>query len=337
MIRIPSAIDIHVHVREPGHEYKETYMTAMKSAISGGITTICAMPNTDPSLKTEDDYNLVNNIAKKANKITGCKYFLYQIATNDINIDPLKHENICGLKMYLNCTTGNMLLKNRRIIEHYFKCGTYKIIMCHAEIDILPMILHFSDKYKQRTHICHVARKSEIELIKKSKLTNNKLTCEVAPHHLILKKSESMDKIYAVKPELQSDEDIKALWNNMNIIDCIATDHAPHLYSEKTKKITYGYPGLETMLPLMFMQVKLGKLTLDELIDKIHYGPKRVLDLPKKYGENDYLILKSHPKEAETTLYKKNKYTKADWSPFENIQIVDIINDVFINNEKIIF
>jgi len=324
-IIIPPLIDIHVHVREPGDEHKETYESCFEAAYKSGVTTICAMPNTSPSLTDETSYQLINIAAQKAAakydnpKMT---YYLYQAATHPPT-PILNHDNICGLKMYLNCTTGTLLIKDPATIEHYFKdpATKSKPIMCHAEIDILPTILHLSQKYRQRTHICHVARKSELNLIRAAKLTNPLLTCEVAPHHLLLTKPKTAKHMYNVKPALQTTTDIEALWHglNNNTIDCIATDHAPHLKEEKETLGSFGFTGLETLLPIMLEQIKNNRLTIERLVELTHTNPLKILNLsPTTQPSITHDILIKNPNFLGTISlnYCGNKYSKSKWSPF---------------------
>ena len=325
-VAIPSLIDLHVHVREPGHEHKETYKTCFQAAVATGITTICAMPNTSPELTDEKSYQLINSIAQKAAKAYALanptnpkvNYFLYQAATHPPT-PILNHKNICGLKMYLNCTTGNLLIKDPATIEHYFKIPETKNrpIMCHAEIDILPTILQLSAKYKQRTHICHVARKSEMELIAVAKKTNDLLTCEVSPHHLLL--TLSSDPLFNVKPNLQTSTDIKTLWEHLpTTIDCIATDHAPHLYEEKQTLGSFGFTGLETLLPVMLQQVKEKRLTLERLVELTYTNPLKLLSPSSthSYPHSTITIKNPHHPETESVKYKGNTHSKSKWSPF---------------------
>ncbi len=221
--------------------------------------------------------------------------------------------------MYLNCTTGNLLIKDPTTIEHYFKIPETKKrpIMCHAEIDILPTVLLLSAKYKQRTHICHIARKSEMKLVAIAKQTNKLLTCEVSPHHLLLTKQLSQpNPLFNVKPNLQTPTDIATLWKHLpSTIDCIATDHAPHLYKEKETLGSFGFTGIETLLPIMLQQVKEGRLTLERLVELTYTNPLKLL--PASPTIHPTLTIKNpyHP-ETETVKYKKNVHSKSKWSPF---------------------
>lgn len=342
-VQIPPLIDIHVHVREPGHEYKETYETCFAAAYNSGITTICAMPNTSPELTDEESYTIVNTAAQKAAvkysspSAPKMNYYLYQAATHPPT-PILPHSNIIGLKMYLNCTTGNLLIKDPTTIEHYFKIPETKSrpIMCHAEIDILPTILELSQKYKQRTHICHVARKSELELIRSAKLTNSLLTCEVAPHHLLLTTPSIPDSIFNVKPNLQTTSDLEALWEGIDdrTIDMIATDHAPHTIDEKMKG-AFGFTGLETLLPTLLNQVKLNKLTLDRLVELTHIEPMKILAhvVPSPEITHDLIVKNPHHPETISSLYTNNIHSKAKWSPFIGHDVIPTPVIKFVKRE----
>ena len=150
-------------------------------------------------------------------------------------------------------------------------------------IDFWLIIPELNDR---ALHICHVARREEIEVIKAAKLKGMKITCEVSPHHLFLTK-EDLNRIGnakgQVRPVLVSKDDQAALWENLDFIDSIATDHAPHTIEEKNStKPPPGFPGLETMLPLMLTAVNEGRLTLQQLEEKMCHNPRRIFNLPEQ-------------------------------------------------------
>lgn len=139
-------------------------------------------------------------------------------------------------------------------------------------------------------HVCHVARKEEIEVIRAAKLKGLKVTCEVCPHHLFLTEEDAARMGHAgqVRPHLVTAEDRAALWDNMDVIDCFATDHAPHSVEEKNAEgAPPGFPGLETMLPLMLTAVNEGRLTLDDLRLRMHDNQRRIFNLPEQ--EDTYI------------------------------------------------
>ena len=136
--------------------------------------------------------------------------------------------------------------------------------------------------FKKRVHICHISRKEEIEIIRDAKENGLDVTCEVTPHHLFMSQ-EIVDNLpesfRTVKPPLNREEDRKALWDNIDIIDCFATDHAPHLKEEKQSCGCPGFTGLETALPLLLNAVNEGRLTIQDIVDKYHHNPKKILRL----------------------------------------------------------
>ena len=204
--------------------------------------------------------------------------------------------------MYLNNTYGPLLLKNTSDWAKHLqqwpnaRPSQERPICVHAESQTLPAILHLANIYQKRIHVCHVARRSEIEIIRISKQCGMDITCEVSPHHLFLSETD-LGKLHScgtVKPPLMTLDDQQALWENMDVIDCFATDHAPHTRQEKEsgesgKSPPPGFPGLETALPLLLTAVKEGRLTIADIIQKYHTNPKRIFQLNIPEDEETYL------------------------------------------------
>ncbi len=200
-----------------------------------------------------------------------------------------------------------------------------------------------AEMFNRRLHVCHVSTKDEIELIKLAKSRNVKLTCEVCPHHLFLSKEAlnadgccSNEGRSEVRPRLATVEDQEALWQNLDVIDCFATDHgsfllclyffvfigylrlcftlcaAPHTLEEKdSEKPPPGFPGLETMLPLLLTAVHQGRLTMEQLVQKLHYNPKEIFNLPEQHKTFVEVDL-----DQEWTIPSAMTYSKAQWTPF---------------------
>ncbi|THD24479.1 Carbamoyl-phosphate synthase large chain [Fasciola hepatica] len=290
---LPGLVDIHVHTRDPGHEYKEDWSTATVSALAGGVVTVFAMPNTDPAVVDETSLHLA---AERAATRAYCDYGLYVGATadNPTSVVQLSRHAI-GLKMYLNETFTTLSLAGRMDVwrKHFESWPANRPICCHAEGETIAAVLLLAELTNRAVHICHVSRKSEIELIRDAKARGLKVTCEVCPHHLFLT-LDDMPKEGGwaeVRPRLGTREDIEALWANLNTIDCFATDHAPHLASEKArdKNAPPGFPGLETMLPLLLTAMCEGRLTLVDLIERLHVNPLRIFGLAAYGDANDAL------------------------------------------------
>ena len=331
-IKLPMLIDMHVHVREPGGEQKETWDTCSKAALKGGNGLICAMPNTNPCCTTEDVYNLVNSLAKSKSV---CDYMIFFGADGE-NYKDLEKMNpkVCAIKFYLNETYSTLKINNISVLRQYFIHCPDDMLMCfHAEVEMVGVVLYLASIYKKRVHICHISRKEEVEMIKDAKANGLNVTCEVTPHHLFLNDENVIDldpNFRTVKPILNTDEDKKALWDNLDIIDCFATDHAPHLKTEKKSCGCPGFTGLETALPLLLNAVNENRLTIKDIIDKYHHNPKKILGLNENYGQDSFIEINL---DKEYTIRDEDLITKAGWSPFNNFKVKGCLERFIYKNE----
>ena len=346
VVRIPGLIDVHVHVREPGDEYKEDWESCSKAAIAGGITTIFAMPNTNPAIIDEKSLELVE---KMSHEKSYCDYGLYLGASssNTQTVSKLSDRSV-GLKMYLNNTYGPLLLENvLDWSEHIKNWPSNRVICAHAESTTLAAILHIANIHNRHIHICHVSSKEEITIIRESKKNGQNVTCEVAPHHLFLNKTNLNSHLRAVKPPLGHNEDVNALWENLEYIDCFATDHAPHTLKDKygsecadkdcspdeckdCSKRCPGFGGLETALPLLLTAVKERRLTLDDIILRYHTNPKNIFGIPD--DPNTYIEVDMDDKFISPS---RPKYSKCDWSPFNGRELYGSIKRVVIRGKLV--
>ena len=331
-VRIPGLIDVHVHVREPGETYKEDWETCTNAALAGGITMICAMPNTNPPLCDNESYELTEHLASTKAK---CDYALFAGASsnNCSTINELA-DKCAGLKMYLNNTHGPLLLHNTLDwMEHLRNWNHPTHPVCvHAEGQTLAAILHVAWSCKRRLHVCHVARKEEIIMVKRAKELGMNVTCEVAPHHLFMVQTDALEPMDQVKPPLQHMEDQQALWDNLDIIDCFATDHAPHTRPDKIDKGCPGFPGLETALPLLLTEVNKvnARLTLDDIVQRYHTNPKRIFGLPDQpdtFVEIDMNCRHVIPKDGG--------FSKANWTPFAGRECVGAVKRVVMRGKTV--
>ena len=275
IITLPGLIDPHVHVREPGATHKEDWQTATQAALADGFTAILAMPNTQPPITDEATLTMaLDAAASKAH----CDYAQYvgagpENAATAAALAP----RVAGLKLYLDQTYGPLRLDDMTLwMEHFAAWPAAAPIVVHAESRSLAAVMMMAKLYQRPIHIAHVARKEEIVLIAAAKEKGWPVTCEVTPHHLFLRAGSGLSGGRAeVRPSLVSDEDVQALWQRMEYIDCFATDHAPHPLSEKARAENPppGFPGLETALPLLLTAVHQGRLTLDDVISRCATAP----------------------------------------------------------------
>jgi len=331
IVRLPGLIDTHVHLREPGAVHKEDLSTGTAAALAGGVTMVCPMPNTNPSIVDESTLSLVKDLAR--NKAY-CDYAIMIGASKD-NFDkiPGLSSQVAGLKMYLNDTFTTLRMDSVSDWLKHFEHWPRNAPLCvHAEGRTTAAAILLASLQDRPLHVCHVARREEIEVIKAAKAKGLPITCEVCPHHLFLTE-EDVEKLgenkAQVRPILVSKDDQQALWDNIDIIDCIATDHAPHTLAEKTSnKPPPGFPGLETMLPLMLTAVNEGRLTLEDLEQKMHHNQKKIFGLPDQ--PDTYIEIDM---DQEWTIPAKPLHSKAGWTPFAGMKVKGALRRVILRGE----
>uniref|UniRef100_A0A3Q4BKN8 Multifunctional protein CAD n=1 Tax=Mola mola TaxID=94237 RepID=A0A3Q4BKN8_MOLML len=331
LVRLPGLIDVHVHLREPGATHKEDFSSGTAAALAGGVTMVCAMPNTSPAITDPNSLALFQKLAKAGCR---CDYALYLGAASDnAAILPSIASQAAGLKMYLNDTYSTLKMDNVSLwMEHFEKWPKQKPIVAHAEKQTVAAILMVAQLYQRPVHICHVAKKEEILIIQAAKQKGIQVTCEVAPHHLFLCEDNVVEiggRRAQVRPMLGSRKDMEALWENLDIIDCFATDHAPHAVEEKNAdNPPPGYPGLETMLPLLLTAVSDGRLTLEDIVKRLYDNPRRIFNLPVQ--ENTYVEVDL---EQEWVIPQAMQFTKSKWTPFQGLKVKGKVRRVVLRGE----
>lgn len=331
IIKLPGFIDVHVHVREPGATHKEDFSSCTAAALAGGVTMICAMPNTNPPVVDRTAYDYTSALARVSAR---CDYALY-IGASSTNCDSASElaPNAAALKMYLNATFTTLQLDDMTVWQRHLQNWPKKMVVCaHAEREKTAAVILMASLLDRPVHICHVARKEEILIIKAAKERGLKVTCEVCPHHLFLSTSD-IDRIgkgrAEVRPVLCSPEDQSELWKNIDIIDVFATDHAPHTVEEKDlANPPPGYPGIETVLPLLLNAVNKGRLTMEDLINKFHRNPRKIFNLPEQ--PNTYVEVDL---DYEWTIPEAMEFTKSKWTPFAGMQVCGAIHRVTLRGE----
>lgn len=313
-IVVPGLIDMHVHLREPGFEYKETIKTGCLSAAAGGFTAICSMPNTNP---VNDNRQVTEYILKQAEKADSIR--VYPVAA----ISPgLKGNGICeygdlkGAGAVAISDDGNPVMNGqvmRRALEYakgfnlpvISHCEDLNLsgsgvinegstatrmglagIPCAAETVMVMRDIELCRLTKGKLHIAHVSTKESVAAIRDAKKRGILVTAETAPHYFMLtqKAVESYNTCAKMNPPLRSDEDRRAIIEGLadGTIDVIATDHAPHSSIEKEIEFDMaanGIVGLETSLSLSLTLVEKKILSVTELIKKMSTNPARILGL----------------------------------------------------------
>ncbi len=315
-LKLPGLVDVHVHLREPGGTQKEDFETGTRAAIAGGYTQILDMPNNIPPA---DDLKTLEEKMRLAKGRIWCDLgFNFGATANSTVYFKKVAKKTFGLKVYMNQTTGGLLVDKEKDRDLIFKSWQSQLpIMVHAEGETVEVAIRLAKKYKKRLHVCHIAF-DQLKSIQKARKEGLKISCEICPHHLFLNKDDlkRLGPLGIMKPPLASKRDQQRLWENLDKIDIISTDHAPHTLEEKNDQSSakFGVPGLETTLPLMLSAVSKGLLTIERLIEMTSTSPRKIFHLPSQ--PNTHILV--DPSKAYKISSKK-LFTKCGWTPFGNL------------------
>jgi len=333
-IKLPGLIDPHVHLREPGSTHKEDFETGTMAAIAGGFTTILDMPNNpEPTISPG---SLQRKITLAGNRVYCDIGFHFGATAKGIEYFEQVNDQVFGLKVYMNHTTGTLLMENKEELNSVFAAWPReKPIIVHAEGGTLATAIALARLNDKRLHVAHVATKEDIEMIRAAKEEGLQVTCEVTPHHLFLteKDVQTLGPLGLMKPSLKTEVDRLALWKNLKlgVVDMIATDHAPHTREEKlSEKPPFGVPGLETSLPLLLTAVAEGKLTLDQVVNLTSTNPRKIFgirELSETFTEVDL--------KESYVIDTKNLKTKCAWTPFEGRRVTGKILRVVLRGRTV--
>ncbi|MSQ39123.1 MAG: dihydroorotase [Chitinophagaceae bacterium] len=310
---LPGVIDDQVHFREPGLTHKANIYSEAKAAIAGGTTSFMEMPNTQPPVFTqallEDKYQI-------GAKTSLANYSFY-MGTSQDNLEEIlktneKKKDVCGIKIFMGSSTGNLLVENPLVLEKIFG-GTELLIATHCEeeslikrnkaaLEAIKPILETSDhpiirdeevcfessfkaiqlakKFDARLHILHISTAKELQLFSNLRtLADKRITAEVCVHHLHFTANDyaSLGNLIKCNPAIKAPENKKALWEGLlnDQLDVIATDHAPHTWAEKQEAYAQAHAGLPLVqhgLLLMLKYVDEGKMSMEKMVEKMSHA-----------------------------------------------------------------
>ncbi len=331
IVQLPGLYDIHVHLREPNETYKEDFYSGTCAALAGGVTTVFDMPSKLSHVLSKDE--LVDKLEQAKQKAV-CDYGLYY-GTDGNNTDSFAsvQDQVVGLKIYLHQTTGHVLFDDVKLEKVFKAWPKRKVIVFHVEDDKINAVLTLSKQYSQKIHITHVNTKILLKKIIEAKRENPLVTCDVTPHHLFLTE-EFVNKNHGygmVRPPLVSEEDRLFLWDNLDAVDCIATDHAPHTKAEKeSDNPPTGLPGLETTLPLLLTAYNEGRISIEQIIRLTNTNPQKIFNIV----QDSQTIVEV---DVSKSFKIDNKYlkTKCGWSPFHGFTVRGSVETVFIRGMKV--
>lgn len=336
-MRLPGLIDVHVHMREPGGTHKENWDSGTAAALAGGFTAVLAMPNTQPPITDAATLAISLDAARRQAR---CDYGQYLGAGPDNAASAASlAPRVAGLKMYLDQTYGPLRLDAMTLwMEHFARWPHRSPIVAHAEGRTLAAVILMAALYDRSVHLAHVSLREEILLIRAAKERGLKVTCEVAPHHLFLT-DRDIPALGGgrgeVRPRLATAADQQALWDNLDVIDCFATDHAPHTAAEKDgadglNRPPPGFPGLETALPLLLTAVAEGRLTTDDLIARLHTNPRRIFGLPAQ--ADTWVEIDA---DAQWEIRAADMRSRCGWTPFEGWRVRGRIQRVVLRGRDV--
>ncbi len=367
----PGLIDVHVHFRTPGHEYKEDWETGGKAALAGGVTTVCDMPNNKPPIFSVGDLEEKRAIIKGK---THVNYGLY-MGFNGSNVDEINAAtNIPAVKFYACDSTGDLGVGEG--VQEFFEKSD-KLIVVHSEDqDIIntnskeylseyagreeeaPTALHskirsvesarksvedicaLAKNAGSRVHIAHISTEAELEVINAAREEGVEVTCEVGPHHLLLCEDDydHLGNYARMNPPVRSRENIFAMWKGLKFgeIDMIATDHAPHTIEEKDEpyiKAPSGVPELDTLMPFLMNAVNDEGLTVAEVVKLCCERPAEVFAIKNKGKlEAGYdADIVIVDMDMEKKVVREDLFTKCGWSPYEGLKFKGWPVKVFVS------
>lgn len=368
LLVFPGLIDMHVHLREPGQEHKETIRTGLMAAAKGGFTTVCCMPNTKPSI---DDRTIVEALDRKAH---GAKVTLKVIgaATKGIDTDQLTEMGDMKEAGIVAISNDGKAVKNayitRRVLEYARQFGLILIEHCEddslaaggfmhegyystilglkgipreSEDIIVARDIILSRMTDAPVHIAHISSKNSVELVRQAKREGLRVTAEVTPQHLVLTDQavESYDTSTKINPPLRSEEDRQALVEGLldGTIDIIATDHAPHARYEKEVEYAYapfGAVGLETALSLIYTRfVRTGLMTLDQLVLAMSGNPGKIFGLGGEIKAGGNADLTLFDPEARWTVDPEAFYSMGRNTPFKGIELEGTVRHTIVKGD----
>jgi dihydroorotase len=357
----PGVIDDQVHFREPGLTHKANIYTESRAAVAGGVTSFMEMPNTVPNALTvellEDKYKIAAQTS-----LANYSFFMGTSNTNADEVLKMNahKKNVCGVKIFMGASTGNMLVDSHTALDKIFS-ESEMLIATHCEDERIikgnyerlkkekgifsaadhPLIrndeacyessltaIQFAKKYNSRLHILHISTEKELQLFGNMlPLKDKRITAEVCVHHLHFTADDYERLGYKIKcnPAIKSSSNKEALWRALldDRLDVIATDHAPHLLSEKDGDYQHAHAGLPLVqhpLLLMLYYYADGRISLTKIAEKMSHAVADCFEIEKRgyIREGYFADLVMVDINKSTTVTKDNIFYKCGWSPLEN-------------------
>jgi len=373
---LPGIIDVHVHFREPGLTHKADIFSESKAAVTGGVTSFIEMPNTEPKTTTAELLKQKFELASQKS-FANYSFYMGATNSNFHELEKGLKQGSPGVKIFMGSSTGNMLVDNEDTLNRIFNQFQGIVVVhaesenvindnlfrvkkfygenipfkVHSEIrsskacfESSRFAVELANKHNTRLHLAHLSSKEEIALLNNKPIKSKKITSEVCVHHLYFddKDYDQYKGFIKCNPSIKSKEDKDALLQALNngYIDLISTDHAPHTFEEKNNpylSCPSGIPLIQHALLAMLEFVKSGKMTLEQVVQKMCHHPALAFNIKNRgfikegYKADCILIDLNSPTEVtnDSILYK------CAWSPFEGKTFSSSITHSFVNGNLV--
>ena len=315
---LPGFCDVHVHLREPGFSYKETVETGTAASARGGYTAVCAMPNLNPTPDSREHLDLqlkriadgasikvipygaitvgergevLSDMAAMANDVAGFSDDGRGVQSEDMMLSAMGEAKALGKPIVAHCE-DNSLLRGGYIHDgEYARAHGHRGICSESEWGPIKRDIELVKRSGCAYHVCHISTKESVELIRAAKAEGVDITCETAPHYILLDDGDLReDGRFKMNPPLRSREDREAILRGIidGTIDAIATDHAPHSKEEKSRGLelsAMGVVGIETAFPLVYTYlVKPGIITMERAVELLSVAPRKRFGITSDVG-----------------------------------------------------
>ncbi len=351
----PGFIDVHVHLREPGFLYKETIATGTMAAAHGGYTAVCSMPNLNPAPHSKENLDIQLNAIKNDASITvvpfgtitkdGLGEYLSDmedmsnfvagfsddgrgVQSKEMMLAAMNKAKQLDKIISAHCEDNSLLAGGYIHDGEYAKSHGHRGICSESEWGPIKRDIELAKLSGCSYHVCHISTKESVNLIRQAKKDGVNITCETAPHYLVLSdKDLKEDGRFKMNPPIRSEQDRLALIEGIcdGTIDMIATDHAPHSEEEKSRgleKSLMGVTGIETAFPILYTKlVKTNIISLEKLVSLLSDNPRRRFKIGSEIKSGEAADLTVFDLDTQYTITPKNFLSKGKSTPFagENV------------------
>lgn len=375
---LPGVIDTHVHFREPGLTEKGDFESESRAAVAGGVTTVFDMPNTNPQTTSAAMVEQKAEIASKK-CLTNYGFYIGATNENVNEIKNLDPKSVAGVKIFMGISTGGMLVNSKKSLEDIFASAKVPVVTHNEDVEMInanaeaikakypegqiPIFEHMNirssdacykctsyvidlaKKYGTQLHVLHLSTKKEIALFdRNADIENKKITAEVCPNYLWFDENdyERLGAKIKCNPAIKKEKSRENLLIGLEqgSIDTVASDHSPHLLSQKqgdALTATSGIPSIQHTLPMMLQLAKKSNLSREQVVEKMCHNPAKIFKLEKRgYIRKGYyadLVIVSP--DDPYTIEEKDLLYKCGWSPMVGEQLQYKVTQTFVNGNLV--